>query len=238
LLATVALTGCGELADGNYRGEPLAELVGNVVVEEGAETPDGELRVGLFWSGEQSALLHEQDVATELEFPARYTLTVFNPPPEEAIREVEQLEGAFAVGIPLIYQDLNGDGRLDLGVETIIGAAVEVALVYTDDELDIAVDWGEDDDDSEDGPEFEELEPGFHMLESEAGLCALGTWLPFELTTIEQADILVGSYKDLLVDVDCDEDADEWWEDEEDDEEDECEEECGDDAECLDECED
>jgi len=230
LLAIAALAGCGELVDGDFRGEALAELIGNVVVEEGAETPGGELRVGLFWAGDDAGQLYEQDVLTELEFPARYTLSVFNPPPDEAFREGDRLDGAFAIGVPLIYQDSNRNNRLEIDDELVVGAAVEVALVFTTDDLEVVVDW-DDDDDEDSEIELEELAPGFHTLEVEVALCTQEAWLPLELAAIDEADILVGAYEDQLVDIDCDEDDDEWWEES-------CEEECDGDGDCLRECED
>ncbi len=204
--------GCGELVDGTWRGEELALLQGNVVVQEGYEQRDSALRVGLFWS--KGAALYEQDVATELEFPAFYTLSVFSPPPPEALREVPQTAGDVAIGTPLLYLDSDGDQRLDLGVEAIVGATVEVALIYNLEPLEVVSSWSMDGQDMPQITGTELLEPGFHTLASEATLCSLMTWMPYESIEVEQADILVGTYADALVDVDCDSENDEWWEDE------------------------
>ncbi len=211
LASSLLPLGCGELVDGSWRGEELALLQGNVVVQEGYEQRDSALRVGLFWAN--GAALYEQDVATELEFPAFYTLSVFSPPPPEALREVPQTAGEVAIGTPLLYLDSDGDQRLDVGVEAIVGATVEVALVYNLEPLEVVSSWSMDGQDMPQVAGTTLLDPGFHTLASDAALCELSTWMPYEQVAVDQADILVGTYADELVDVDCDSERDEWWED-------------------------
>jgi len=222
--------GCGVLADGTWRGEPLAELRGNVVVEEGSEPPAGDLRVALFWAGPDGFDLHEQDVHTELEFPAYYTLTLYSPPPEGALMESDWSDDLVALGAPMLYVDRNGDEFWDEEDEVVLGVSIEAALVYTDGDLEVLADeppfealedaeidledWLED-------AETELLDPGFYTMSGDAAICALDSWLPVTRFEQEQVDIFVGDFDALLIDFDCDGDDDEWDELEEEREEDE-----------------
>jgi hypothetical protein len=261
LLAT-SLLGCGALASGDWRGEVLAEIAGTVVVEEGSETPEGELRVALFWSTPEGEPPIEQDVETWVEFPAAYTLTLFSPPPEQALQESQWAAGLIAVGAPMLYWDEDGDQRWD-DTEAILGVSIDRGLVYSTDALEVLEGY-------EEGEELVEdtdlLDPGYHVLESDEGLCSYADWLPYTRAESEQVDIYVGEYVSSLLDYDCDGDIGEWeWLDDDDEGEDDddgggeggggeggddsgddrkdcedaCEDACGDDeGACFDECAD
>ncbi len=215
LTLTAVACGCGAVVDGSYRGEPLATLSGNIVVEAGAATPPGDLRVALFWSGPEASI--EQDVVTTLDFPARYTLTLYSPPPDNALFEADYTEGGpIALSTPLLYEDQDGDGQWTRGLEPVIGASVDAALVYVTGELELhepAAETGLLE-------ESMELHSGYHVLEQAGYLCAQSATAPLVPGTGAAVDIILGDYAPRLLDVDCDGDSDEWGELEDDDDSD------------------
>lgn len=115
----ITLTGCGqELNDGGYQGEPRHVLQGSIdglLASEG----EGESYVTLVWlnfakSGDTYS--SQNAAVSDSEFPADFTLALYDTPPQDALNEFESLDGSVFVGTSLItvFQDGDGDGQLTL----------------------------------------------------------------------------------------------------------------------------
>jgi hypothetical protein len=160
LVACVAA--CGDpLADGSWRGNPLFTLDGWVHLavspEEYASLDwlrEGELRTAIFWaptrgSSYSLATAVEQDVSTVGSFPARFTVTIHEPPPDTLLRLTD--DGApYAVGLVVAYRDLDGDGRWNRDAERLVGGAENRFVLYAPDGMRDRV--------------FGTLEAGFHRI--------------------------------------------------------------------------
>src|SRR3712207_4943584 len=92
LLLTLLLTACGDaLASETYAGEPLAQFAGSITTADGAAVPP-DVRVSVLW--------HRPVLNTQSSLPApimsdvrvdgsgtlgQFTVSVFEPPPREAM---------------------------------------------------------------------------------------------------------------------------------------------------------
>ncbi|WP_373048631.1 hypothetical protein [Vulgatibacter sp.] len=111
-LLALALAACGDpLASGDYAGEPLIELRGQIIGDAGTSKI---LRphLGVVWidpmSWEFNAVTSLSPI-TEARFPGDFTTSLFEPPPADAFIE---LGGArYAVGLAIVVDDVNGDGK-------------------------------------------------------------------------------------------------------------------------------
>lgn len=121
-IASFLLTaGClGQLTDGLYLGEPLAEVSGYVTADRALEVQH-PVRLAIAWYSpglglEASApALATQELPFTSTFPARYTFGLFGPPPP-AVQTRIQPDGGdarWAVGVLLAYEDINENGVLD-----------------------------------------------------------------------------------------------------------------------------
>lgn len=195
------LTGCGPLADGAYRGDVLFTLQGTVYATD--ETAgDEDLRVALFWARDDGART-EQAVVLTTDFPARYVLEVYAPPPERALLDVPWDDGhRYAVGAPLLYLDTDGNSRWD-GDEALVGATLDLTVVYAEPTHS-----------GRDTPAAEGLQTGFQRILTAGldGLCAdAAAPLPGSLPPADHpTDLYVGDWGDKLNDLDCDGKLDEW----------------------------
>ncbi len=215
LLATVT-SACGDpLVSGDYRGEPLAIIEGDVlfVDDVSAELPSAPLRVAVFWSTgdalqdeslEVVDSLQEQVVTTG-SFPARYSIFLYTPPPVSLLEPLPGSEQLAAVGMVVLYLDIDGNQRWSgqEGVfEPLIGGPEEEVILYAPDGLH--------------GEVVEEpLAAGFHAVVPQRDeLCIEEEgerFVPLEPGQTSQLNLLVGPDIDsLLYDLDCDEVIDEW----------------------------
>ena len=117
---TLGLTlglGCGDalIAD-DFRGEPLLTIQGQVNNFDGSglvATTD-EPVVALFWAprgdvrASLSELIEQRSASAEVDFPARFEIRVFQPPGAEHMVAGKP----YAISAILVYQDVDGDGRL------------------------------------------------------------------------------------------------------------------------------
>ena len=148
--ALFATVGCGEIDDPENPGQPLWVLRGKLT-----EAPEAEvvtttaLRVAFIWQRhleDDGVAVISQDVPVNPEFPARFTLEVYDPPPGTAMHDAEELEEDFegldfriAVAQVLVYDDLNGNGRLDIlphdaedYIDYVVGYAEDYMVVYVE----------------------------------------------------------------------------------------------------------
>lgn len=137
--STLGLVACGGLADDTQKPGALATMNGTLAVQNGATAP-GSVRVALVWSteGQEQKTGPRYNVAEDLEvapaFPARFQLTLRNPPPAEALVLLEKdMDMPVAVGSVVAYEDKNGNGKLDL-VDAKASSFVD-GIVGTNDDL-------------------------------------------------------------------------------------------------------
>jgi hypothetical protein len=135
--STLGLVACGGLADDTQKPGALATMNGTLAVRNGATAP-GAVRVALVWSTEgRDKSVPRYNVAEDLEvapaFPARFELTLRNPPPAEALVLLERTDMPVAVGSVVAYEDKNGNGKLDL-VDANASSFVD-GIVGTNDDL-------------------------------------------------------------------------------------------------------
>jgi hypothetical protein len=120
----LALAACGG-APGNPYGTPVATLQGTITAA--AVSTPSELHVALVWdhiTEHDGELRSAQEVNVRAEFPVRFKIDILDPPPLEAMNalspEDAQQAGVdpstfrFALGSVLVYEDGNGNGKLDL----------------------------------------------------------------------------------------------------------------------------
>src|SRR5262249_3728199 len=120
LFAAVLLgAGCGSAAGRDY-SPPFVTFFGGVTSPE-VQTP-ADVRVALVLGKrepEGNVLRAGQELAVKAEFPVRFRLEVNSLPPAEVMnwRSVNgQLDPSFryATGTLIVYEDVNGNGALDL----------------------------------------------------------------------------------------------------------------------------
>jgi len=210
LAAGVALllgAGCGDaLVDANYKGEALLTLNGSVYIQsedEYVSWPEGALRIALFWAhgdGMEPSPQYEQAVDTTTSFPAQYTLTIYEPPPEDVLFSTPWTgETLTAVGTPLLYIDENMNEQWDRDFEPMIGGSFEIVAVYSTDDVYL------------DEPNYR-LHEGFQRMWSNVNFCGIEDPGAIEMFPVESypVDLWVGPFWDYLSDWDCDGGLDEW----------------------------
>ncbi|MCC6622752.1 MAG: hypothetical protein IT385_15935 [Deltaproteobacteria bacterium] len=208
--------GCGDpIVPGSYRGEPLHVIRGWVQLTVSpeallgsAEDPD-ELRVAVLWSQTKGSSFEldgavEQEVVTTGTFPARFTITLYEPPAADVLRAVPDAAtggaGTMAIAAVVAYVDGDRDETWDRGEEPLVGGADERLFLYTPDGVTSAVlgTWG----------------PGFHTLvPTRACDTALGGGgVRYELDASATIDLKVdGTFPtSALFDVDCDPTTFDW----------------------------
>ncbi len=122
------LLGCGDvLVDGDYPGEPLLTVTGQILVEA-TISEDVSPSVALFWTQAGSATRTETSVEVTTRFPAYFELNAYQPPVDaDFFTDPQGLH--LALGVLLLYDDTAQDGTLDVDTDTVIGAAADDAHV-------------------------------------------------------------------------------------------------------------
>ncbi|MFO0744504.1 MAG: hypothetical protein U1F43_02380 [Myxococcota bacterium] len=201
---------CGDaVVDGTWPGEALFQLEGWVELEAGTSTllgdghrDQGELRVGIFWTPTKGTDFQletavEQEVSTAGTFPARFTVTLYEPPPDSLLHAVADGSGQVAQALLLAYLDQDGDGQWDRASEILVGGAAQRVILYTPDGI-VSDALGT-------------LGPGFHRVVP-TGVCDSGAGARFAADTEADIDLTVSMAfpVDALLDVNCDGKKDEW----------------------------
>ncbi|MEZ4320283.1 MAG: hypothetical protein R3F61_22580 [Myxococcota bacterium] len=191
------LSGCGSLVGGDYRGEVLFEIEGQVYTD-GFQS-DGDVGVALVWSNGFDEDLGAQSVVVKTAFPARYTIQIYQPPAETTLIPFlgnEDLRAA--VGDIVLYEDLDGDGRWSREVEPIVGGAFDAALIWVDgasptfaEASSPVLDW--------------EPDPGYSLIGREGIFSCYQDWQAFLRPLPDRrADLQVSYYFPGLYDWNCD----------------------------------
>ncbi|MCB9544942.1 MAG: hypothetical protein H6706_03520 [Myxococcales bacterium] len=102
-------------------------------VDRAADVAPGALRLGLFWArpddaGAAPAVQHFALVVAS--FPARYQLSLYTPPPAEALQR-GSASGQYGLGLLLVYLDTDADDRFTPGRDPIVGGAPGRAILYS-----------------------------------------------------------------------------------------------------------
>lgn len=136
------LAGCGSLSDDPALADTLATMNGTLSVAAGAEAP-ASVRVALVWRNAAEGDAQErfnvaEDLQVSPQFPARFELTIKNPPPRGAVQPFgDDVDADVAIGSVVAYEDKNQNGGLDLVpakatsfVDGIVGANEDLLVVW------------------------------------------------------------------------------------------------------------
>ncbi|MCO4743246.1 MAG: hypothetical protein KC912_00565 [Proteobacteria bacterium] len=201
--ASLALLGsCGGLVGGDYRGEALYTVHGSVFVDPDdpdASWPDAPLRVAIFWAGADGFNETEQAVVIETEFPARYSLSIYQPPPPGVLFYTPWHDAKVAVGVPMLYLDHNEDHRWTPNEEPIVGGSYDLAVVYAE---------------ASHGQATLDVQEGYQSMWALDEVCddRVATGTEFFPADGAPMDLFVGAYWEYVRDWDCDGSYDEWQE--------------------------
>ncbi|MEL6347496.1 MAG: hypothetical protein AAFV53_30580 [Myxococcota bacterium] len=129
----VFIFGCLDGAiDETYPGVELGALSGNVLLEKELKNTS-DLKITLFWQrlGAQGQAT-QRELRAETEWPATYEMVFYQPPPEDAYISTPTGD-AVAYAYPMLYLDLDGDGRWER--EPVVGGTREVFVQHSPDTL-------------------------------------------------------------------------------------------------------
>lgn len=196
LLATLPLFGCGDaLVDGDYRGEPLITIRGEILQDEPLGAVDGRVLVSVFWGAntQSTSPQVEQAVNVRTEFPSRYMLDVYLPPSTEVMFVTPREAQTIAMGLILLYSDSDGDEIYDPAVDTLIGTSRSSVLIWVEEN-------------PEDATVNLPLAQSFYIGTVDNTDCGG----PPELGDPDNVSLIVGTVCDELADLNCDGRGNEW----------------------------
>jgi hypothetical protein len=137
LAAVTGLSACGSL-DG-HTGTPgtLATVQGALLDPSGYGVHD-DVRVAVVWQNvEGNTYSVAEDLPVQPVFPSSFVVQLDGPPPAAALGIPQGFDVPLGVGVVVAYEDLNGDGKLDLVpsdagafIDRIVGANENLYLVY------------------------------------------------------------------------------------------------------------
>lgn len=138
---------CGEVGDVENR-PPLATLDGQLTRSTTqALTSAANVRIAVVWRSVDGGYSSAQDISVTPVFPSKFHLELSDPPPATAMahaaagggdgRETWPADVGVALGSVVAYEDVNGNGKLDLVdqsatafVDRVLGVSAELSLVY------------------------------------------------------------------------------------------------------------
>jgi len=134
--------GCGQAA-GPHFNPPFATLFG-VITSSSVPTPS-EVRVALVWrkkDPEGNILRVAQELGVRADFPVRFRLDIGTLPPADAMNVGMNADGSafhYATGSLIIYEDVNGNGTLDLlptdavgTIDRVLGIPEHLSVFYVE----------------------------------------------------------------------------------------------------------
>lgn len=126
----LGLAACGDPVVGTeYVGEPLFTLGGIVRHEDDQPLPDGALYVTiLFEVRSEDGYSWLPPLQVETSFPASYVLNIYVSPPDDLLKPTQ--EGLLAIGAPMLYVDVDGDGSFNPDVDLRAGTSDGVVVMY------------------------------------------------------------------------------------------------------------
>jgi len=118
------LSACGApFVDGEYTGDPLATVEGNVILDfvpRPGETHE-TMRLGVYWLGNKHAHVAHTQVRATGSFPARYMLRLYDVPQAALAQRWDWSDAELAIGHVIAYDDLNGNEAWDADDEPVVG---------------------------------------------------------------------------------------------------------------------
>jgi len=138
-----APAGCGSLDAHTDKQTSLATIQGTLDVQGGA-TIGSNVRIGVLWLNQAKSSFAQwsvEDLPVQPVFPASFTLPLTAAPPADSILPETGPDNkgitGFSVGIVVAYEDVNGNGKLDLVpsdatqfVDKIVGVNPDTVVVY------------------------------------------------------------------------------------------------------------
>jgi hypothetical protein len=117
----------------------LATFKGQLIAD--AQAPSGGIRLALVWYAHTGSEglgapggIVTQDVVYQGTFPVNYVFDVIDPPPPQTLVDLSEEGGPKkgALGVLLAYEDLNGNGKLDVipaagaPIDRVLGASLDL----------------------------------------------------------------------------------------------------------------
>lgn len=104
LTSTLTAAGCASQVDSDYPGESLATLSGMIINERSLPTPAAHASV--FWIVEpgegENGFLHGDTIEVSGDFPAQFTLDLFDLPPEQALEDATATNPSAPADLPRV----------------------------------------------------------------------------------------------------------------------------------------
>lgn len=198
-----ATLACGDgLVSGDWRGEPLITVGGDVLVRESLGDLDGDVAVAALWNGGRDTVdIADQSVDATLQFPSRYTLRFYQPPPPEVRNAApDGSDSLFAMAVLVLFEDLDADQNLDLGAEIVLGMAPERVLMWSTQDGAPGDDTSPDPAQDLPPPVLDGLGGHYLVRDTGSGSCAPGAGVTREPTDVQ---LEVGVDCRRLPDPDC-----------------------------------
>ena len=184
--------------------EALAECLSEGTISDLVHESDAILRLSVFWAPNETVGdaeyggegVEQQSVSTA-SLPARYTLTLYRPPPKSALHDAAQ--GQYAMAVVVAYYDLNADGRFDPQSEPLLGGTPEHAILYSPNGVE--------------DPFLGEWGPGYHVIsvaECNPDISDIRYQRAEDLAIPVELSGSAPFSRDLLPQEGCENDAD-WW---------------------------
>jgi hypothetical protein len=138
-LFAVATASCGNLDGHTDMPGLLATVQGQLSPASGAAAMPDDVHIAVIWqTGTPDQFNVAQDVPVEPVFPSKYALRLTEPPPDAVLMHPSGYpEIGAAYGVVVAYEDLNGNGRLDLVaddagafIDRIVATNPSLALFY------------------------------------------------------------------------------------------------------------
>jgi hypothetical protein len=126
----VLLFACDPLVEDGYLGEPIFKVRGETTFMM-APIPGEEVthRASAFWnvgSAGSIDLIEQTSVTTEVFLPDVFDVIFFRPPEPQHFRSSRE-----AIGILLVYADVDRDGRWNDQVDALLGATTRQGFAYS-----------------------------------------------------------------------------------------------------------
>jgi len=139
LVSTVAAAplGCGSLDAHTGTPGTLATVQGGLSDPSGYEVHD-DVRVAAVWLNvDDTGYSVSEDLPVQPLFPSSFVVRLDGPPPAAALAVPRGLDVPIAIGAVVAYEDLNGNGKLDLVsgdagafIDRIVGANENLYILY------------------------------------------------------------------------------------------------------------
>jgi hypothetical protein len=129
---------CGSL-DGHTGSPTTLATVQGALTNSGNVPVGNDVRVAVVWMdlNQPGGLSVSEDLPVQPVFPSNFVVQLTQPPPASSMQTYPGTSTEIGVGVVVAYEDLNGDGKLDLVpndagafIDKIVGANSNLYLVY------------------------------------------------------------------------------------------------------------